>query len=94
MHDDAEFMRFGIDPQRRAAFQTFVTETSKRLDCSPELKDDCEMEMWAKLLTDCLAAPDRPDVYLKKSMLNAARSFLRRERAYRSLFPEYATLEE
>ena len=94
MYDDAEFLRFGIDPQRRAAFQTFVTETCKRLEADPDLRDDCEMEMWAKLISDCASDPSQDDAYLKVSALNAARSFLRRERGYRGMFGEYATVAD
>ena len=94
LNDDAEWLRFGIDPQRRAAFQTFVTETVKRIPCASDLKDDCEMEMWAKLLTLCLKMPDKPDAYFKKAMLNAARKFLGCQRDYDGLFCDLSVVPD
>ena len=86
MYDDAEWLRFGIDPQRRAAFQTFVTEKCEKIE-DPDFRHDCEMEMWAKLLMLCAENPGYSDWTLKSAMVHACIDFWRKERRYERYFP-------
>ena len=90
MYDDAEWAKFGIDPQQRAAFEKFAAEYSRktmhRHDLSEEERQDCEMDMYVGLFFSCLDEPDRSDAYRIGVMRNKARMFVRRKHTHDEIF--------
>lgn len=97
MYDDAEWLRFGIDPQQRAAFQKFAAEKSVQLKRRHALdeadREDCEMQMIAALLFSCLERPDKSDNYRFGVMRNAARKFMRRHNDHERMFTDLSAAQ-
>lgn len=86
MYDDAEWLKFGIDPHRRAALQTFVTALKRKVR-NPDLRDDAEMEAYRAILMRCLREPAPDDTSLRSEAISAVRKFLRDDTDYNRIFP-------
>lgn len=86
MYDDAEWLRFGIDQQLRAALQAFVTVLCKRVS-DRDLREDAEMEAYYGILAHCLEHESRDEQTLKGVARQAVADFFRTENAYSHYFP-------